>query len=81
MKAVQLTILILCSPLASEVSGQAVSQFKAWLSKESFDETTLVRGFFENSKSTAQRFSYRFTMNIGGEVEVRESKFLIKANL
>ena len=75
----RIILLILCSPLASDVSGQAVSDFKAWLEKETFEETTIVRGFFENQKTSTQRLTYCFTMKIGGEEEVRESKFLIRS--
>lgn len=75
----RIILLILCSPLASDVSGQAVSDFKAWLEKETFEETTMVRGFFENKMSSPQRLTYRFTLKIGGEAEVRESRFLIRA--
>lgn len=80
MKAVKIILLILLSSsLASELSGQAVSDFRAWLEKESFEETTLVRGFCENNKKSTQRLSYRFTTKIGGTEEVKENKFLIQA--
>lgn len=80
MKAVKIIFLTLfCSPLASDVSGQAVSGLRTWLEKETFEETTLVRGFCENKMASTQRFTYRFTMEIGGEKEVRENKFLIRS--
>ena len=72
-------LILICSPLASEVSGQAVSDFRAWLEKESFEETTLIRGFCENKKSTIQRLTYRFTTKIGGQTEVKDNKFLIQS--
>lgn len=79
MKVIIIILTILCSPLASDVSGQAVSGLRTWLEKETFEETTLVRGFCENTMTSAQRMTYRFTMKIGGETEIRENKFLIRS--
>jgi curli production assembly/transport component CsgE len=79
MRTLLLFYFLINIPLSPNVMGQEDSSLKAWLEKETFEETTLVRGFCENKMSSVQRMTYRFTMKIGGETEVRENKFLIRS--